>query len=457
MKLNIKYLRLTHYSLISFLYLFITGCGTNLLEIKNSSNQFSAPEWSRNSSIYEVNVRQYSKEGTFKKFAESLPRLKEMGIDILWFMPIHPIGKVNRKGSLGSYYSVQDYKSINPEFGTLEDFKSVVDQAHDLGMYVIIDWVANHTSWDNVWAKANPDFYTKNSSGNFISPYDWTDVIQLDYNNRDLWTAMTNAMKYWVDECGIDGFRCDVAAMVPLEFWKYTRPQLEKNKKLFMLAEAHEPEMHEAFDMTYNWQLKDLFVEIAAGKKNAEHLAQYFERELNEYPTNAYRMTFTTNHDENSWNGTDQERFKNYTECFSVLSCLVNGMPLIYSGMEGGLNKRLKFFDKDTITWVESKYSDLYTKLLHLKKNNKALWNGKYGSKMLSVITGDPNVYSFIRRTNENSVLVIANLSGTIKNLSINDPRIYGKYRSLFDKNYYKIDGVFNISIEPYSYFVLYI
>lgn len=436
---------------------FLTNCGTNQLDLTNSTSQFSPPVWSRNSSIYEVNIRQYSQEGTFNKFAESLPRLKEMGIDILWFMPIHPIGKINRKGSLGSYYSVQDYKGINSEFGTLDDFKSVVNQAHNLGMKVIIDWVANHTSWDNVWTKTNPEFYAKNSSGNFISPYDWTDVIRLDYKNKDLWNAMVDAMKYWIDECNIDGFRCDVAAMVPLEFWKWARPKLEKNKKLFMLAEAHEPQMHEAFDMTYNWQLKDLFVEITAGKKNADHLAQYFERELDEYPKGAYRMTFTTNHDENSWNGTDQERFGNYAENFAVLSCLVNGMPLIYSGMEAGLNKRLKFFEKDPIVWSSSKYLDLYTKLIKLKKNNKAIWNGIYGGVMINISTGDPTVFSFLRKKDDNRVFVISNLSSSKKNITINDARLHGIYSNLFDGKTYNIEIDFSISLQPYSYFVLYI
>ena len=245
-----------------------------------NSFEFSHPEWSKNSVIYEVNVRQYTPEGTFAAFEKHLPELKKLGVDILWLMPINPIGVKNRKGSLGSYYSVKDYKAVNPEFGTEKDLKNLVSKAHEMGMHVIIDWVANHTAWDNVWVKPHPDFFTKDSSGNFVPPIaDWGDVIDLNYDNKELWKYMIDAMKYWITNCNIDGFRCDVAAMVPIDFWIEARKELTETKKdIFMLAEADESYLHRAFDMTYNWPLKDLMHEVSIGKKNADDLVKFFKK-----------------------------------------------------------------------------------------------------------------------------------------------------------------------------------
>jgi glycosidase len=444
--------------ILSLIIIFdFVGCRPhNEINNFNQRTSFTPPEWSRNAAIYEVNIRQYTQEGTFNAFDSHLPKLKEMGIDILWFMPIHPIGVKNRKGSLGSYYSVKDYTDINPEFGSLEDFKNLVKSAHQLGMYVIIDWVANHTSWDNVWTEKHPEFFTRDSKGNYVSPYDWSDVIDLNYDNKELWNYMRDAMKYWVDEADIDGFRCDVAAMVPLEFWTWLRPQLESNKKLFMLAEAHEPELHEAFDMTYNWQLKDLFVGIANGNKSADDLYRHFEEEKILYPENSYRMVFTTNHDENSWNGTDKERFEDFAEQFAVISCVVSGMPLVYSGMEGGLNKRLEFFEKDPILWKESKYRELYTKLFSFKKQNPALWNGSFGGEMNKVDTGIKQVFSFVRQKNENKIFALFNLSNNSTTVSIDSPLINGEYRSLFSEEIYNFNSKKSLTLEPYSYLILF-
>jgi glycosidase len=239
--------------IISILILAIlSSCSThnnNIVEINQTP-----PEWSYNSTIYEANIRQFTPEGTFAAFEEHLPKLKQMGIEIIWLMPIHPIGEKNRKGTLGSYYSVKDYKGINPKFGTEEDFKSLVNAIHDQDMYIIIDWVANHTAWDHPWTKTNKDFYTLDSEGNFVPPVpDWSDVIDLNFENKELWLQMIDAQKYWIEEFDIDGYRCDVAAMVPNEFWGKARLELDQIKPVFMLAEAHEPELHEnGFDMTYS-------------------------------------------------------------------------------------------------------------------------------------------------------------------------------------------------------------
>lgn len=447
--------------LIIIFYLFITfsllaNCesGNNPSE-SNKSSLLTHPAWSVNSTIYEVNVRQYTPEGTFKAFAQSLPKLNEMGIGILWFMPINPIGELNRKGSLGSYYSVKDYTAINPEFGTIEDFKTVVNQAHALGMHVIIDWVANHTSWDNVWTKTHPDYFKKDKNGNFVSPFDWTDVISLDYNNKELWNSMRNAMKFWIEQCDIDGFRCDVAAMVPLEFWKWVRPQLDAVKPIFMLAEANEPELHQAFDMTYNWQLKDLFVDCAKGYKNAEDFYKYYDKEKNEYPVDAYRMDFTSNHDENTWNGTDKERFGNAAEAFAVASALLPGMPLVYNGQEAGLDKRLLFFDKDLIDWKENKMRDIYTKLFHLKKENKALWNGASGGEFQKITAGDQNIFAYVREKDGNKIAAFFNFSALKKQISVSDSKLEGTYKNLFTGMVIQLSSPYQLILEPWSYQIL--
>lgn len=385
-------------------------------EVENNNYQkVKHPEWSKNASIYEVNIRQYTPEGTFNAFAEHLPRLKEMGVDILWLMPIHPIGEKNRKGSMGSYYSVKDYLGINPEFGTEEDFKNLINQIHASGMHVIIDWVANHTAWDNQLIVEHPEWYSKNEEGEIIAPVeDWTDVADLNYDIPELRQYMTDALIYWVKDFNIDGYRCDVAGMVPTDFWNNVRHELDKIKPVFMLAEANEPELHEyAFDMTYAWDIHFLFNEIAQGKKNLENLINQLEKEKTKYKTSDYRMIFTSNHDENSWKGTVYERLGEATETFAVLSATLPGMPLIYSGQEACMDKRLRFFEKDTIQWDKKcSMDDLYKALLTLKENNKALWNGEFGGPMERIKTSaDDHIFAFSRKKDDCQVITILNLS----------------------------------------------
>ncbi|MEJ2506641.1 MAG: alpha-amylase family glycosyl hydrolase, partial [Ignavibacteriaceae bacterium] len=304
---------------------------------QSTKSKFSPPEWSYNKTIYEVNIRQYSKEGDFNGFEKHLPELKDLGVGILWFMPINPIGIKNRKGTLGSYYSVKDYKAVNPEFGTIAEFKLLVKHIHRMGMYVIIDWVANHTAWDNHWITEHPDFYTTDSTGNIISPNpDWTDVADLNYNNPALRDSMIEALKFWVQECDIDGYRCDVAGMIPIDFWVDARTELEKIKPVFMLAEWETPEMSKAFDMTYDWKTYDTMNEVVKGTKNATDLYNCIKNNEENYPPNAFRMEFTTNHDKNSWDGTVFERLGDAAEEFAVYTFMIPGMPLIYTGQEAG-------------------------------------------------------------------------------------------------------------------------
>ena len=392
------------------------------------------PAWTKNATIYEANIRQHSKEGSFQKFEEYLPELKKMGVKVIWLMPINPIGEKNRKGPLGSYYAVRDYKGVNPEFGTPADFKKLVKSIHAQGMYVIIDWVPNHTAWDHPWAEKHPEFYKKDKDGKFVPPVpDWADVIALDYSNQQLRKEMLEAMRFWLTEYNIDGFRCDVAAMVPTDFWNDTRKELDKTKKVFMLAEAHEFELHEkAFDMTYGWQYKDLFNEIAQGKKSVKDLDAYLNGEEKHYHPDAYRMLHITNHDLNSWEGTEFVRLGDAVETFLVLSNIMKGMPLMYSGQEAGNNKALNFFERDPIEWKAHPFKQLYTKLFQLKKTNKALWNGLAGGEMQRIHTGaDEHVFAFTREKDGNKIVAIFNLSNKAQTADIQSALAKGKLRDI--------------------------
>lgn len=384
--------------------------------------------WTRSANIYEVNIRQYTKEGTFNAFAQHLPRLRQMGVDILWLMPVHPIGEKNRKGTLGSYYAVRDYTAVNPEFGSMDDFKRLVKQAQGLGMRVIIDWVANHTAFDNPWTVRHKDWYLKDAKGEIYpvtytegpEPEYWTDVTGLDWKQKDLWKGMLDAMAFWVREAGIDGFRCDVAAKVPTAFWEQARAELEKIRPMFMLAEAWQPELQDkAFDMTYGWDTLGVFKDIAKGKADARALRALFEKPPVAYPAHAYRMRFTSNHDENSWHGSDAEHYGPAFPAMTVLAATLPGMPLIYGGQEAGLDKRLAFFEKDPIAWKAHPNAGLYTFLLKLKHDNPALWNGQYGGTLAFVETGNDKVLSFRRAKENNVVTVTVNLSGTAQEATL--------------------------------------
>jgi glycosidase len=378
--------------------------------------------WSLQSNIYEVNVRQFTPEGTFVAFEKHLPRLQQMGVDVLWFMPIQPIGVKNRKGNLGSYYSCSDYTAINPEFGTLDDFKRVVNRAHALGMHVIIDWVANHTAWDHAWVSQQPDWYKKDAHGNIHAytyratldsePEYWTDVVGLDFNNKKLWLAMADAMLFWLRETDIDGFRCDVASLVPTPFWEEVRALMEQIKPVFMLAESDAPDLHErAFDMTYDWRLYDALKLIAAGKANAQALRDWWKYELATYPRDAYRMRYTANHDSNSWHGHDAEFFGDAFKAMAVLAATLPGMPLIYGGQEAVLDRKLQFFEKDTINWNAFLLQDFYAGLLQLKRTHSALANGETGNALQWLISDD-SVAAFVRGDGDARIRVVVNLSG---------------------------------------------
>jgi glycosidase len=379
--------------------------------------------WTRNATIYEVNIRQYTPEGTIKAFEKHLPRLKKMGVKILWVMPVQPIGVKNRKGTMGSYYSIRDYTAVNPEFGTQADFNHMVKAAHGHGMKVILDWVANHTAWDSKWAVAHPEWFKHNAKGELTSyEYDngreveyWTDVIGLDYKQSAVWDAMIGAMKYWLKEADIDGFRCDVASLMPTPFWLRARAELDSVKPMFLLAESNDPAIHAAFDMTYDWKLFDTFADIAQGKTDARALAAWVQGGQDGFPKDAYRMAFTSNHDINSWRWSDKELYGNKFRAFAVLAATLPGMPLVYSGQESGLKKKIAFFEKDAIDWRGYNNAAFYRRLLDLKQRHPALASGTDGGNVELIATGDDQVFAFKRAKGRDTLLIAVNLSSSIK------------------------------------------
>ncbi len=367
--------------------------------------------------LYEANVRQHTPEGTFDALRTHLPDLEVMGVGVIWLMPIHPIGELNRKGTLGSYYAATDYTAINPEFGDEASFRAFVDGAHDRGIKVILDWVANHTAWDHVWTKTHPERFVKDADGNFKPPNDdWDDVIDLDYDEPSTADAMIEAMRYWVTEFNIDGFRCDVAELVPQEFWSRAIKELRTERDLFMLAEGHEAWLHDVgFDATYGWVLGDNVMNIVKGESNAGDLREALERndrELGGFGDQRFRVFFTTNHDWNSWNGVALERFGPAWEAATVLSFTLPAMPLIYGGQEAGLDKQLEFFEKDQVEWRDHPARDLYTTLSALKEETPALRHGDANAVVEYITAGNrERVFAFKRTSGASGVVVVANLS----------------------------------------------
>ena len=367
------------------------------------------PDWSYNAVIYEMNVRQYTPEGTFEAAGKQLPRLQELGVDAIWLMPIYPIGVEQRKGTLGSYYAISDYCAVNPEFGTMEDFENFLEAAHNAGFKVILDWVANHTSPDAVWESQKPaDWYVRDSLGNTVTQYDWTDIAELNYDNQDMREEMRSSMRFWLDK-GVDGFRCDMACEVPIDFWRETLPELRKEYPgTYYLAEGENPELHtDAFDASYAWELHHLLNDIAQGGKGIPELLAYIEKDAETTPAEAFRLMFTSNHDENSWAGTEFERMGDAAEAMAVLTfTLPKGQPLVYTGQEMGWNHRFEFFEKDPIpAWEENGHTEFYRELIDIRHENPALAAGEKGGAFEVVSTEDSTLV-FTRTLPDNRVTV---------------------------------------------------
>lgn len=363
--------------------------------------------------LYEANIRQYSVEGTLKEFTKDIPKLKELGVKIIWLMPIYPISTTKKKGVLGSYYAISNYTKVNPNFGTLQDVKELVKTAHEQGMYVLLDWVANHTGWDHIWIKSNPEYYVKNEQGEIIHPKgtDWTDVADLNFDNYQMREDMLRDLKFWITETNIDGYRCDMASMVPYDFWKHAISELRKIKPIFMLAEAWEPELlKNGFEMVYSWDTHHKLNAIAQEKESLTNLDARMEYLQHAYKPNGMVMNFITNHDENSWNGSVKERLGDASETMLALTYCLPGMPLIYSGQEYDMDKRLLFFEKDTIPKIKGNVWNVLKKLGRLKQENIALNGGKSPASYTKITTDNTNIFAFKRQKEEKTLIYVANM-----------------------------------------------
>jgi glycosidase len=457
------------------------GCKNNSEEIASTTIEKFSPAVEENSVIYEVNIRQYSPEGTFNAFTKDIPQLKELGVKIIWVMPIFPISQTKRKATggddskfasempaaeqhkyLGSYYAVSDFKKVNPEFGTIEDFRNLVKTAHENGIYVILDWVPNHTGWDHVWIKNHPEYYTQNAKGEIIDPvnpetgksWGWTDVADLNYDNQNLRAEMTADMMHWIKNEDIDGFRCDVAGNVPLDFWQQAIPQLRKQKSIFMLAEAWEPALlkNNLFDMAYGWDGHHTMNKIAQGKETVKQFDAYIEKINKDYEANDILMNFVDNHDENSWNGTIKSRLGEAEAAMTALSYLMPGMPLVYSGNEYGLEHSLKFFEKDSIPKTKGKQWELRSKLGKIKNEIDALHGGKNKANYKRLSASNENVLAFERTKNGKKVIYLANLSA--KPISVTMP-VTGQYKDVMNEKMMDLKATQVLSMVPWQYFIL--
>ena len=454
---------------LTTILLIFSSCGKNIDSEKIKINV-------KNAVIYEVNIRQYSEQGTFEEFTKDIPMLKELGVNIIWAMPIFPISKTKRKATggdfayliedkekrdkmLGSYYAVSDYGKINPEFGTIDDFRNLVDTAHENGMYVILDWVPNHTGWDHDWITTNPEYYTQNENGEIIDPinpdsgesWGWADVADLNYDNKNMRSEMIDEMLYWIKDENIDGFRCDVASAVPLDFWEEVISKIRDEKDVFMLAEAEEPELVKGkrlFDMVYAWERHHIFNKMANEENAIEIWDKIMEKESERFESDDILMSFVTNHDENSWNGTIRERMGDASELLTALSYISPGMPLIYSGQEYDLDHRLLFFEKDEIPKTKKIMWPLLQKLGKLKKENPALHTGIDASNYKKINVANPEILAFERSKGTDSVIFLGNFSKNSQEMN----NIFSGGFNYFDNS---IENSEKLVFEPWEFKIL--
>lgn len=444
--------------------LFLTSCKnkkeTKLDEVKSEMKEqgivpFTA-DMAETSVIYEVNVRQFSPEGTFTAVTKEISNIKKLGVKILWIMPIYPIGEEKRKEELGSYYSIKNYRGINPEFGNAEDFKKLVDEAHKNGMYVILDWVANRTAWDHPWVKQHPDWYEQNKEGKIHSSKNWTDTVMLNFDNEEMRKQMIADMKYWLDDFKVDGFRCDMVNETPIDFWKEVKLQLANDREIFMLGETEKPELlaNNAFDAAYGWELHRIMVDIAKGNKNASAIDDYMDLIPKKWQADDYKLLFTSNHDENSWKGTEYERMGDAVEIFAALTYTLPGIPLIYNGQEEGFNRRLKFYAKDSIDRnPNAKMRGVYEKLGELKITNEAFNGAKKAASYERLKTSDDkSILAFRRKKNTTEAYFIANF--TKRNKEVTVP-INGVYKNFMNNEDITFDATTTLKLKPWEYLIL--
>lgn len=416
------------------------------------------PEWMRQATIYEINVRQYSAAGNFAGITSDLPRLKKLGVDVLWLMPIHPIGTVNRKGPLGSYYAVQDYLAVNPEFGTEDDFRQLVKSAHQQGFRVILDWVGNHTAWDSPLASQHPEYYLRGPDGRFQPPtgFDWTDVIQLDFTNPAVLDYETEALKHWVRDFEIDGFRCDFATGVPTKFWNELFGRLRKIRgDLFFLAESELPQHQlRGFNASYGFNMMQSINAVAQGRASASGIDDALALSRTRFPHGSALLYYTSNHDENSWQGTEFERLGGGASTFAVLSFVLDGIPLIYNGQEIGLSRRLDFFQRDPIVWpADHPLTRFYQKLCELRRTEPALRTGA-SLRRLSTTQNDA-VYAVLREADGHRVVAFLNLTARDTPVDIFDPALAAQWRNGFTGETETLKANTQLTLRAWEYRLL--
>lgn len=412
--------------------------------------------WTRDAVIYQINTRQFTSEGTFKAAQAQLPRLAAMGVDIIWLMPIHPIGEANRKGSLGSPYAVRDYRAVNPELGSEADFRAFVNEAHRLGLKVILDWVANHSAYDNPLTLSHPEWYTRTPEGALMSPQgtDWSDVADFDYSQPALRQYMTESLAYWVREFGIDGYRCDVAGYVPTDFWETARGELNAIKPVFMLAEWEQRDLHtRAFDATYGWGWKEAMQRLVKSGEGAGPIRGYYAGQAETWPHAAMRMVYTENHDQNSWDGVAAQIYGPAYEAAIALSFTGSGLPLVYNGQEADNERQLKFFESDPIVWREGRHAALFAKLIALKTAQPALHNGRFGAPMIEVPTSEgADVYAFTRGAAGARVFAVFNLSPRPHRITFGKARHHGTYTNALSGGTITFAGNETLDLPAWGY-----
>lgn len=415
------------------------------------------PEWIRRAVIYEVNVRQYSKASSFAAVTADLPRLRELGVDVLWFMPIHPIGEQNRKGPLGSYYAVQDYFKVSPEYGTEADFRQLVDAAHAQGFRVLLDWVGNHTAWDNPVAREHPDYFVHDAKGNFVPPTgtDWSDVIQLDFSNPGVLDFEYAALAHWVKDFGVDGFRCDFATGVPTVFWDELFARLRKIRPdLFLLAESDLPQLQvHAFNASYAFDMAHTFDSVAQGRTGVSGIDDTLAKFRVLFPAGGTMLYYTSNHDQNSWDGTEFERLGGGATPLAVLSFVLDGVPLIYNGQEIGLDRRLAFFERDPIAWHTSPRTAFYRTLCDLKHRDPALATGT-GMRRLPTTHND-SLYVVLREAQGHRVVAMLNLTARDVTADAYDPALAGSWRDVFTGESVTLTPTAHVTLQSWQYRVL--
>ena len=426
----------------------------------NNSN-YIHPEWCYSAVLYEMNIRQLTPEGTFRAAEAYLPSLQSLGIDAIWLMPVYPIGKEGRKGSLGSYYSIQDYCAINPEFGTMEDFDHFVETAHSLGMKVLLDWVANHTARDAKWLQSKPaNWYERESDGSAKVPWDWTDTAKLNYANHDVWRGQIQAMRFWVEQHNIDGFRCDMAMLVPIEFWQEASGVLHSIKPdIFFLAEAEELNLFDrAFDASYAWEIHHMMCDIAGGARRVWDLRNTLYADREKYPKSAIRMMFTSNHDENSWSGSEFARFGAALEAMTALTFLWEAsLPLIYTGQEVGYDHSFEFFDRDPLpSLVANEHTQLYRRLINLKHTQRALDSGERGGRIIEIENNAKDcIMTFVRECGDSRVVAILNLSPYTIHADFNTGIYAGSYYNAITGEETTLPTHVEQDLAPWGYTIL--